>query len=554
MHDYTNPILKGFNPDPSILRVGEDYYIATSTFEWFPGVQIHHSKDLVNWKLVARPLERVSQLDLKGIPDSCGVWAPCLSYKNGVFYLVYSNVKSFEGQWKDTPNFVVTSKDILGPWSEPVYLSSAGFDGSFFHDEDGTTWYLSMLLDHTSENLFGGIIMQQYDEEGKQLVGEQFYLTEGTELGCTEGPHIYKKDGFYYLILAEGGTEYGHAVTVFRSKDRTSGYEPHPSNPILSARNSESNALQKAGHASIVQTQTGKWYIAFLVGRPLSKRGRCTLGRETAIEEMEWRDGWPYLKSGAIEPRLTIPGLELLPEQRNGDHSQKVPFDSGKLDINFQSLRIPISDEWCSLSHRDGYLSLRGGESLASTHNQSMIARRIQHFDVEASTEIEFSPENFQQMAGLVFYYNTGHYYYLNIRGLKGEKGRALSLVVCDNFVMEELVSNVRLPDTGSIILKARMKYDTLSFSYSLDGGETFQYAGVGLDATILSDDYVREGSDRYRPAFTGSFAGMCCQDLSTSSRHADFKWFDYKEIEIGKEYEQENYLRSFGSDIGDSL
>jgi len=159
----TNPILTGFNPDPSIVRVGEDYYIATSTFEWFPGVQIHHSRDLKNWKLVARPLQRLSQLDMKGNPDSCGVWAPCLSYADGLFYLVYSNVRSFDGVWKDTPNYLVTSATIEGDWSDPVYLSSRGFDGSMFHDSDGKKWFLSMLVDHRNGIFFGGIEMQQYD-------------------------------------------------------------------------------------------------------------------------------------------------------------------------------------------------------------------------------------------------------------------------------------------------------------------------------------------------------------------------------------------------------
>ena len=147
MRYIENPILKGFNPDPSICRVGEDFYIATSTFEWFPGVQIHHSKDLKNWNLISHPLNRLSQLDLKGVPDSCGIWAPCLSYHKGTFYLVYSNVKSFDGVWKDSPNYLVTAKDIQGDWSDPIYLNSSGFDGSLFHDA-GKIWYTNMIVDH----------------------------------------------------------------------------------------------------------------------------------------------------------------------------------------------------------------------------------------------------------------------------------------------------------------------------------------------------------------------------------------------------------------------
>ena len=198
-----NPIIRGFNPDPSIVRVGGDYYIATSTFEWFPGVQIHHSKDLIHWELKTRILTRESQLGLVGVPDSCGVWAPCLSFHEGVFYLVYSVVKSFDGVWKDTPNYLITATAIDGEWSEPIFLSSTGFDGSLFHDQDGTKWYVTMLVDHRKGKLFGGITLTQYSSEAQSLVGETYYLTKGTEIGISEGPHLYQKDGFYYLLLAD---------------------------------------------------------------------------------------------------------------------------------------------------------------------------------------------------------------------------------------------------------------------------------------------------------------------------------------------------------------
>ena len=307
MSTIQNPILKGFNPDPSICRVGDDYYIATSTFEWFPGVQIHHSKDLKNWKLVARPLNRISQLNMKGIPDSCGVWAPCLTYDKGVFYLVYTNVKSFDGVWKDTPNYMVTTTDILGEWSEPIYLSSRGFDGSLFHDPDGKKWYVSMLVDHRNGKFFGGIEMQEYDPIQKRLIGKVHYITKGTDLGLTEGPHLYKRGEYYYIVLAEGGTEYGHAMSIGRSTSIFGPYEFHPENPFISAAEAKNNILQKAGHGDLVETQNGDWYTVFLVGRPLTTHGNCTLGRETAIEEVVWKAGWPWLKCGGRIPRERIP-------------------------------------------------------------------------------------------------------------------------------------------------------------------------------------------------------------------------------------------------------
>ena len=527
MSYITNPILKGFNPDPSICRVGDDYYIATSTFEWFPGVQIHHSKDLKNWEVIAHPLDRISQLEMKGVPDSCGVWAPCLSYHKGLFYLVYTNVKSFDGVWKDTPNYVVTSEDILGEWSEPAYLNSSGFDGSFFHDGD-KTWFITMLVDHRKGKFFGGIELQEFHLGQRKLIGDVFYLTEGTEIGLSEGPHLYKRNGYYYLLLAEGGTEYGHAATVMRSKSITGPYEANTNNPILTTRNYPDHALQKAGHASMVATAYGDWYIVFLVGRPLTKLGSCILGRETAIEELVWKEDWPVLKTETSLPRLLIPASNL-PEFFLKKTALRADFDTAELSIDFQSLRVPKTSDWFSLTERKGYMRLKGKESLSSTHTQALIARRLQHFNAEIQTKIEFEPENFQQLAGLVVYYNTGHYHYLYLSMEEGEK--VLSVLSSDNFEIIEQKQSFTIPSGIPIVLRAVIAHDTLQFSFSSNEID-FQPIGAVLDMSMLSDDYVREGSERYRPAFTGCFVGMCCQDLKTNNKEADFDWFEYKPLE----------------------
>ncbi len=522
-----NPILRGFNPDPSICRVGEDYYIATSTFEWFPGVQIHHSIDLKNWKVIAQPLNRLSQLDMKGVPDSCGVWAPCLSYHEGTFYLVYSNVKSFDGTWKDTPNYVVTTKNVAGNWSDPIYLNSSGFDGSFFHDDDGKTWYLNMLVDHRGGKFFGGIELQEFSKEKKKLVGDTYFLTAGTELGSTEGPHIYKRNGFYYLILAEGGTEYNHAETVLRSKEITGLYDIHPNNPLLTCADHREHDLQKSGHASLIETQHGDWYITFLVGRPLTTRGNCPLGRETAIEEIEWKDDWPYLKSGTSLPRVYIPETKLI--QRPLPNKESLyDFSSGQLSFDFQSLRIPKSENWISLSERPGFLRLKGKETLSSTHTQALIARRLQHFNVEVITSLEFEPTRFQQMAGLVIYYNTSHFHYVYLTSNNSKK--EVCVLTCDNNKYIEQGQCFELPEKTQIYLKALIEREKLQFSFSTDGQNFTDIGGI-LDMNVVSDDYVYSGSDRYRPAFTGCFIGMCCQDLTTNSKVADFAWFDYKPL-----------------------
>lgn len=526
-----NPILKGFNPDPSIIRVGEDYYIATSTFEWFPGIQIHHSKDLQHWKLVARPLNRLSQLNMVGNPDSCGVWAPCLSYDEGVFYLVYTNVRSFDGVWKDTPNYLVTTTDILGSWSEPIFLGSSGFDGSLFHDEDGRKWFTCMIVDQRKGRFFGGIVLQEYSSTDQKLIGKQHHIFGGTELGITEAPHLYKRNGYYYLITAEGGTEYGHAITFARSKDITGPYELHPQNPLISAKATPKNALQKAGHGDLVETQYGDWYCVFLVGRPLTERGRCTLGRETAIEEMEWReDGWIYPKHDSRIPRLEIPK----PNMPNFPF-EKQPicddFDNTTLNIHFQSLRTPITDDWLSLTAREGYLRLYGRESLSSFHYQSLIARRIQAFNIEASTCLEFEPTTFQQMAGLVCYYNTTHFHYLHVLGDESGNRKFLNIITYDNFKMTELDNYIEVTGIKRLYLKVHFDHAAIQFYYATMLGQWQKIGGL-LDGSILSDDYIREGGERYRPAFTGAFVGLCCQDLSGQQRYADFDWWSYEERE----------------------
>ena len=534
-----NPVLSGFHPDPSILRVEDDYYIATSTFEWFPGVQINHSKDLVHWDLLGYPLTRVSQLNMIGEEDSCGVWAPCLSYDKGRFYLIYTDVKSFIGSFKDTHNYLVMAENIHGPWSEPIYLNSSGFDPSLFHDRDGRKYLVNMVMDHRSYSAskFAGIVLQEYSEEERKLVGPKKVIFKGSHLGVTEGPHLYWKDGYYYLMTAEGGTGYHHAVTVARSRNIDGPYEVAPNTPMLTSRYFPTHELQKAGHGSLVETPDHQWYLAHLCSRPVGQERRCILGRETAIQKVKWVEDWPVLEDGTCLPQMEV-AAPMAGNQKNNTEEGKVrdgveakeidmsgpwfyeDFDGDTWSLHLQSLRIPL-DGRASLTDRPGWLRLYGAESLNSHFTQSLLGCRQQSFYMEAETKVEFQPENFKQMAGLAYYYNTQCYYYLHITW-DDQFGRILSIIKNDlGKGSYPIGMGVSIPEKGPVWLKLTTRKETAQFSYALDG-ENYREIGEPLDATILSDDYFDQTG---HGMFTGAFVAICCQDTSGERKAADFDW-----------------------------
>ena len=526
-----NPILCGFNPDPSIVRVEDDYYIATSTFEWFPGVQIHHSKDLNHWRLLTRPLCKPSQLNMLGDPNSGGVYAPCLSYDDGVFYLLYSDVKVQSGRFWDCHNFLTTTTDICGEWSDPVYLNSSGIDPSLFHAPDGRKWLLNVRMGHRDGTRadapdWDGILLQEYDPQCKELTGEARVIFQGSCLGVTEGPHLYYRNGRYHLITAEGGTFYGHAVTSARSDSIEGPYEIDPMNPILTARYDCTLPLQRTGHADLVETRGGEWYMVHLCGRPMPSYGRCVMGRETAIQKMEWtEDGWIRLASGDNLPEIEVEGPDI-PIHCCPEEDEFEDFETAELPIQFQTLRVALDNTQLSLTERTGYLRLKGYESPSSLHHQSLVARRQQAFSFTAETCVEFSPDSYQQMAGLIYYYDTVNYCYLHVT--QDEKlGRCVNVLVNDlgNYSLP-LGHGAAIAPEGAVYLKAVVTYHILRFYYSQDGTEWMQ-AGPDLDASKLSDEYfISKGIKR----FTGAFIGMCCQDFTGKKRAADFDFFSYKE------------------------
>jgi xylan 1,4-beta-xylosidase len=521
-----NPILRGFNPDASIIRVADDYYIATSTFEWFPGVLIHHSKDLMNWRPLTRPLDRVSQLDLRGVPSSGGIWAPSLSYCDGTFFLCFTNVVGRKGVYKDLHNYIVTAPSIEGPWSEPIYLNASGFDHFLFHDTDGRKYLFNMQWDfRKNKNRFAGIIMQEFCPAEGKLFGEIKLVTQGTDLGVTEGPMVYKKDGYYYLLVAEGGTGPMHAATIMRSKSVDGPYEVDPDYPLITTRTTPDHPLQNAGHGSLVETQLGDWYMVFICSRPLPDgSGLSPLGRETSLQKVVWTpDGWLRLAAGGKQPQLHTPKTELTPHLFESDQVRD-DFESSKLSVHWHTLRVPAEESWLSLSEHPGFLRLKGRESLTSLHNQSLVARRIQSFQCEMVTCVAFDPEAFTQMAGLVLYYDESDHYYLRISHDE-QFGKHLAIIVSDQGQYDELDAYVPIPEGEHIYLKATMNFNKIQFFYRLDA-HSWQPIGPTLYSGNLADSYQRKLS------FTGAFVGMCAQDLRGTRLHADFDFFDYKELE----------------------
>lgn len=522
-----NPILRGFNPDPSACRVGDTYYIATSTFEWWPGICIYRSSDLANWQLAAQP---VKSLDFFGDESSGGLWAPHLSYADGLFYLAVTNVRTLT-QFKDTLNYLLTAKQIDGVWGQPQFINASGFDPSLFHDDDGRRYFLNMLWDYRpGHQPFAGIVMQELDATTLRLKGERRLIFRGSDLGVAEGPQLLKRDGWYYLLTAAGGTEYRHAAVVARSSSVWGPYELSPHHPLVTSGPDPQNPLQKAGHACFLEAD-GEWYITHLCARPLTERGACVLGRETALQKIRWADGWPVLENGTAKPELLVEAPSRLPvSAQRTDNSEDTDFDCEKLPLSFQSLRGPLRDA-LSLHARPGWLRLYGRESISSDHEQSLLARRWQHFAFRAETALDFSPANFQEMAGLTCFYNTGNFFYAYLTRSPESGVKTFNVMVCEGKRFRMEVEELPVRDGIVLYLAVTVEREKLQFSYSCDGRNWAPLGGI-LPADRLSDEAV----GRYQEAFTGAMVGICCQDLCDRTGYADFRYFRYRENHVRQE------------------
>lgn len=534
-----NPILPGFNPDPSILRVGDDYYIAVSSFEWFPGVPIYHSRDLKHWQMIDYALKTREMIDLQSLAPSCGVWAPCLSYNGDEkrFYLVYSNVYGRAGRHLEIDNFIIWAEDIRGPWSKPICVNSSGIDPSLFH-EGRRKWVINQDRDFRS----GGetrriIILQEYDSDKEKLIGKPVRLTAGaTVRGFTEGAHLYKRGEWYYLLTAEGGTGYGHCAAIQRSRTIEGPYEPCPHNPILTACMEDvpmetgrpymmpefynpDMKLQKVGHASLVETQTGEWYMAHLCGRPIMPQQRCVLGRETALQKVEWtEDGWPKLAGGSCFPEERVPAPNL-PEAAFPAEPAQIDFTGETLPFCFNTPRRPAAPDWVKAG--GGHLRLRGGESLCSTHHPSIIARRVTAFKTAVTVKLRFLPDFYRHFAGLTFYYGSSSHYAFG--KTTSEEGCYLTVCGMADGQPVDCAETAPVDKDGVLWLRGETDGPALTFSYSTDG-EAFTALGGVFDMTALSDEACGYNG------FTGAFVGMFAQDLHTRELWADFEYFEYIE------------------------
>ncbi|UGQ47588.1 glycoside hydrolase family 43 protein [Massilia endophytica] len=500
---YRNPVVSGFNPDPSICRVGKDYYLATSSFEYFPGVPIYHSRDLVHWRQIGHALTRESQLPLKGQRASRGIFAPTLRCHEGNFYLITTNIEN-------GGNFYVHTKDPAGEWSEPVWLKESvfGMDPSLLFDDDGKVYYT-----RHGGGEHGGVYQAEIDMKTGKLASEARLVWPGTGGVWPEGPHLYKIGGWYYLMISEGGTSYDHSITIARSRSPWGPFDAFSGNPILTHRGYPELPLQATGHGDLVQAENGKWWMVLLGIRPQQRNHH--LGRETLLAPVEWTaEGWPVVNGGkAIGTTMTVDGLPA-PHPWPAE-PVRTQFNTGKLAPHWTHLRTAARDKW-SLSERPGFLRLKGSaETLADVASPAFVARRQQHLHMRAAAQVEFSPSGERQAAGLVLRQNEDNHYALRITGVAHRRVELVQRVKGRTSV----VASAPLP-VGAARLQIESFPDRYEFSYAMAEG-AMKKLGEAPAAPLSSEN---------AGGFTGVFVGMYA-DGENNMAPADFAWFDYEAL-----------------------
>ena len=489
---YRNPVIPGFHSDPSVCRVGDDYYLITSTFEYFPGVPVFHSKDLVNWEQIGYCLDRKEQ-----IPNGINIFAATIRHHDGLFYMITTNVVG-------GGNFYVTATNPAGPWSDPIFIKVPGIDPDLFWDDDGKAYVISSPL-----------ILFEIDLKTGNLLSEGRKVWNGTGGRYAEGPHIYKKDGYYYLMAAEGGTEEAHNETIARSQSVWGPYTENPANPILAHCNAagQGNPIQGVGHADMIEAHDGSRWIVFHGYRNISDKTHHILGRETCLAPVTWpKNGWPVVNgNGTATVAMTCNTLPLKPSQAKPARTE---FDTEKLGLEWNNILFPVEANY-SLKERPGFLRLKGASETISTRKTSTFAgRRLQDFYFSATTQVEFNPKFENEQAGLVLLNNGSHF-----DMLVGKKGGKRVLTVQLQFGQTLYKSKEFQLKPGPVKLKVTGDKTTFTFSYA-QGDEAFKPVET-VDAKFLATETVG--------FFTGVYVGLYATgNGKTSSVPADFDWFEY--------------------------
>ena len=499
---YNNPIITGMNPDPSICRVGDDYYLVTSTFEYFPGLPVYHSKDLVNWKLIGHALSRPESCPLGGAYSSGGNYAPAIRYNDGTFYVACTNygVRGTQGA------FYVTATNPAGPWSDPVWVGNWNVDPSILFANDSMYW--------VSPDNKGSFMVGTFDPVQKKFIKPLQLIAAGLGGSSPEGPHMYKINDYYYLMSAEGGTGYEHREVIQRSKSPYGPFEPGPYNPVISNMNHPESPFHAIGHADIIQLPDESWWLVSLGIRPRGGKFHH-LGRETFLAPVTWtEDGWPIAgTNGVMEEEYPRPNL---PEHVWEKEPVRDDFNGSTLALQWNFIRNPYDADW-SLTENPGYLRLNGSKvSLKDVDSPAFVGRRQTAFNMVASTNIIFSPTAENEEAGLVIRGNDENSYQLLIT-LRDGKRVVLFRQFLQGEVVEEKIGEISV---GEIVL--RISATELEYQFWMQE--------EGKTATLIGTAPTKNISTEKIGGFIGAYIGMFASGNGTANTvPADFSWFDYE-------------------------
>ena len=499
---YKNPIITGMNPDPSICRVGDDFYLVTSTFEFYPGLPIYHSKDLVNWKMIGYALDRPGNCPMEGAGSSGGNYAPAISYNNGTFYISCTNYGGKGSQGV----FYVTATNPAGPWSDPVWIGNWYVDPSITFANDSMYW--------VSPGNKGSFMVGTFDPVQKKFIKPLQVVATGQGGSSPEGPHMYKIGEYYYMMSAEGGTGYEHREVIQRSKSPYGPFEPSPYNPVISNMKHPESPFQAIGHADLVQLQDGSWWLVCLGIRP--KDGRFQhLGRETFLAPVRWtEDGWPIGgDNGVMLEESPAPNL---PEYKWEKEPIRDDFSSPKLGLQWNFLRNPYEADW-SLTQKPGSLRLNGSKvSLKEKDSPAFVGRRQPNFNMVASTKLSFTPVSENEEAGLAVRGNDANHFSLVITQREGKR-----VVLFRKYLQGKVESEEykEIPK-GDVVLKI----SATELEYK------FWAQPKGQKAMLLGTAATKDISNEKIHGFIGAYIGMYASGNGKADTNpADFDWFDYE-------------------------